>query len=133
MQTQNPNVKTKNHNAKFKTDLKIRAYTFSLEIMNFVAHLPNQKIYWAISDQLFRSATSIGANIVEAKCSNSKKEFMRFYEIALKSSNESKYWLCLLRDGTLEVDKEKTRELIREAIEISNMLGSSLLTMKKRR
>mgnify|MGYP003866386553 CR=1 FL=1 len=61
--------------------------------------LPNKKVYWVISDQLLRAATSIGANIVEAKASSSKRDFIKFYEIALKSANETKYWLGLLRDA----------------------------------
>ena len=65
---------------------------------------PSERIYWIISDQLLRSATSIGANIIEAKAASSKKDFIRFYEISLKSANETKYWLCLLRDGT-RIDK----------------------------
>ena len=47
--------------------------------------------------QLMRSASSVGANVIEAKNSSSRLEFKRYYEIALKSCNESKYWICLLR------------------------------------
>ena len=85
-----------------------------------------------ISDQLLRSATSIGANIVEAKSSSSKRDFIKFFEIALKSANETKYWLGLLRDAT-EADKDKVNYLLREVEEISKMLGSSLLTMKDKK
>lgn len=94
--------------------------------------MPNKKVYWIISDQLLRSATSIGANVVEAKSASSKRDFIRFYEIALKSANETKYWLGLLRDAT-EASKEKINELLKEVDEISKMLGSSLLTMKKKK
>ncbi|MBM4401875.1 MAG: four helix bundle protein [Candidatus Cloacimonetes bacterium] len=56
---------------------------------------------------------------------------MRYFEIALKSANEAKYWLCLLRDSNLEgVNKDKVEEVLHEAIELSNMIRSSLLTMK---
>ena len=79
-----------------------------------------------------RSATSIGANIVEAKSSSSRKDFIKFYEIALKSANETKYWLGLLRDAT-EADKSKIGELLAKVNELSNILGSSLLTLKKKR
>lgn len=85
-----------------------------------------------ISDQLLRSATSIGANTVEAKSSSSRKDFIRFYEIALKSANETKYWLCLLRDAT-EADKVEVSKLLSEAEELSNMLGASVLTLKDKR
>ena len=53
-------------------------------------------VFYSLISQLLRSATSIGANLVEARAAHSKKDFIKFYEIALKSSNETKYWLCLI-------------------------------------
>jgi four helix bundle protein len=124
-------VKGQNHNSNVKTNIKLRAYGFSLLVIKFMGNLPNKKTFWVIGDQLLRSATSIGANIVEAKSSSSKREFIKYYEIALKSANETKYWLCLLRDSDLEgVDKTEVETMLSEAIEISNMLGSALLTLK---
>ena len=114
-----------------KQQLKYRCYRFSISIIKFIETLPEKKTYWLISDQLLRAATSIGANIVEAKSSSSRKDFIRFYEIALKSANETKYWLGLLRDATLS-DKQKIDQLLKEVEEISRMLGSSLLTLKRK-
>jgi four helix bundle protein len=94
--------------------------------------MPNKRVYWVISDQLLRAATSIGANIIEAKSSSSKRDFIRFYEIALKSANETKYWLGLLRDTT-QTDRKKIEELLKEVNEISNIFAASLLTMKNKK
>ena len=113
-------------------DIKVRAYHFSISIIKFLEILPNKRLYWTISDQLLRSATSIGVNIIEAKSSSSKREFKRFYEIALKSANETKYWLGLLRDAT-DADKNIVNELLAEAKEISNILAASVLTMKNKK
>lgn len=126
------NLKSQNYNQNPKTDLTIRAYRFSINIIHFLETLPNKRVYWVITDQLLRSATSIGANIVEAKSASSKKDFIKFYEIALKSGNETKYWLGFLRDAT-ETDKSKINELLQETNQLSNMLGASLLTMKNKR
>lgn len=115
-----------------KLDLKYRAYNFSIRIIKFAGTLPNQRIYWIITDQLVRSATSIGANIIEAQAASSKRDFARFFEIALKSANETKYWLALLRDAT-DIEKERVNILIQEAKEVSNILGASLLTLKNKR
>lgn len=82
------NVKTTTKNPK--TDLKVRTYFFSIKVIKFLATLPDNKIYQIITAQLLRAVTSIGANIVEAKSSSSKRDFIKFYEIALKSANESK-------------------------------------------
>ena len=118
--------------SKLKTNLKYRCYHFSIKIIKFLERLPQKRVYWVISDQLLRAATSIGANIVEAQSSSSKREFIRFYDIALKSANETKYWLGLLRDAT-SIDKERIKPLLQEAEEISKMLGSSLLTLRNKK
>lgn len=124
------NLKTQNQNSNIKSnDVKVRAYEFSLDIIVFVNELPNKRGFWSIGDQLLRSATSIGANMMEAKSSSSKRDFIKYYEIALKSANETKYWICLLRDSYSELKPQCIR-LLNEAEEISNMLGSSVLTLK---
>ncbi len=125
--------KTKNqpHNPKANTDLRQRSFQFSLMVIQYLQTLPNQKIYWTISDQLLRSATSIGANIVEAKAASSKRDFLRFYEIALKSANETIYWLQLIKKGSLDKSDTLTN-IIDEAEQLAAMLGSSILTMKGR-
>jgi four helix bundle protein len=121
------NLKTQNHNLNVKSDVKKRSYVYSLDIIKFIEGLPNKRIYWSISDQLLRSATSIGANLTEAKAASSKRDFIKYYEIALKSANETKYWLCLLRDSKLS---ENIDNLIVESEELARMIASSLLTMK---
>lgn len=110
-------------------DLKIRTYDFSIEIIKFINSLLNKRAFWSIGDQLLRSATSIGANIIEAKASSSRKEFIKYYEIALKSANESKYWLSLLKDSYGELSS-RCYELLNELNEICRMLNSSVLTLK---
>ena len=65
-------------NSEQKTNLKYRSYKFSITIIKFISFLPNNNEYWAIRDQLLRCATSIGANIIEAIASSSKKDFIKF-------------------------------------------------------
>ena len=128
------NVKPTTQNLKLKksADIKVRAYHFSLVVIRFINQLPDKRAFLIIGDQLLRAITSIGANIIEAQSSSSRREFIKFYEIALKSANESKYWLCLLRDSYPQL-REQCRELLQETQEISNMLGSSILTLKGKR
>lgn len=124
------NRKTQNYISNLKSnDVKVRAYQFSIDIIRFVNSLPNKRAFWSMGDQLLRSATSIGANMIEGQASSSRREFIKFYEIALKSANETKYWLLLLKDSYLEMEKE-CEKLLNEATEIANMLGSSVLTLK---
>jgi len=117
-------------NEDFKRELIRRSYRFSLEIMSFIDIFPKREFSLEIlAKQLLRSATSIGANIIEAQASSSKKDFINFIHHSLKSANETKYWLGLLRDSG-KVDREKGNKLLKEAIELSNILGSSLLSLK---
>ena len=117
------------YNPKVKNDLKLRSYTFSISVIRLTDALPNKRSAWVIQDQLIRSATSIGANLVEARAAGTRLEFKKFHEIALKSANETKYWLLLLRDTGLS-DRRAINILLKEVIELSNMLASGILKLK---
>src|SRR3990170_3354693 len=119
-------------NQNFKTDLRQRCYKFSLDIIYLTDTLPNKRSAWIITDQLIRSATSIGANLTEARASSSRLEFKKFYEIALKSANETKYWLNLLKDTKL-ANSVRITELLAEVTEISNMLGAGEISVTSAR
>lgn len=125
-------MKNEKPQEKTKKDLKYRTYVFSLEIISLLEKLPKTYIYDILGKQVLRSATSIGANIIEAQAGSSKKDFVRFYQIALKSCNETKYWLSILKIKNKE-NLEKIEKLLTETIELGNMLGASIITMKGKR
>ncbi|RJQ24474.1 four helix bundle protein [Candidatus Parcubacteria bacterium] len=129
---QKSKFKMQNYNSKFKSDLKTRCYKFSLVIISLIDSLPNKRTAWIIADQLLRSAMSIGANLIEGSAASSRIEYKKFYEIALKSANEAKYWLAMLKE-LIPVKKEGIDAFIREADEISKIIGTSVLTMKGKR
>ncbi len=110
-------------------NIRHRCFHFSKKIIEFVKESKIERIFFSIFDQLVRSATSIGANVIEGSSGSSKKDFMNFFLIALKSANETKYWLCLIRD-TIEVDRNKVQTLINEADEISKIIASIVLSAK---
>lgn len=110
-------------------DIKHRAYIFSKNTINYITSVKIDRIYFSIFDQLLRSATSIGANLVEGSAGASRKDFINYYTIALKSANETKYWLCLIRD-TLNVDKNIVKELLEEADEISKIIARIIISTK---
>ncbi len=118
-----------NQNSKPKTDLKRRAYKYSIGMIEFLDTLPKDTSSQVIAKQLLRSATSIGANIVEAKGASSKRDFTNFFSHSLKSANESLYWLGLLRDAK-KIESTRLEYLLNETKELANMLGSSILTLK---
>jgi four helix bundle protein len=88
------------------------------------------KVNSSLFEQLIRSATSVGANVIEGMAGSSKKDWIRFYTIALKSANETKYWLCLIRD-TIQISNAKVQELISEADEISKIIASIIINANK--
>lgn len=113
-------------------DLKERSYKYSLTIIAFIDKLSKDMSSQIISRQLLRAATSIGANIIEAQASPSKRDFTNFFNHALKSANESRYWLELLKDSS-KADRDIIEPLLRETKEIANILGSSILTLRGKR
>ncbi|MGB9743191.1 MAG: four helix bundle protein [Minisyncoccales bacterium] len=106
-----------------------RLIKFSLEIIKFCQEVRKDRNLWSIADQLIRSATSIGANIIEAKASSSKLDYLKFFQIALKSANETKYWLILVRESLTDL-KVQADKLLREVDEIAKIIGAGVLTMK---
>ena len=109
--------------------MKQRAYLYSIGLIKFIDRLPKDSSSQIIAKQLLRSGTSIGANIVEAHGSSGRRDFANFFTHALKSANESKYWLGLLRD-TQKAPEETVGILLQETIELANILASSLLTIR---
>jgi len=117
---------------EFKKQLIRRAYLFGREVILLMERLPNKRACWIIGDQLLRSATSIGANIIEAQAASSKRDFINFLNHALKSANETKYWLALLKDAAPN-QESKISELLKETDELARILGSTIATLKGRR
>lgn len=120
-----------NYNSKFKSDLRDRCFKLSLNIITLCDTLPNKRAAWIIADQLIRSATSIGANLIEARASSSRLEFKKYYEISLKSANETVYWLNLLKESGL-AKAENIDPLVKEVEEIGKMLGAGVIKLKQK-
>jgi len=118
-----------NDSVKFKNEFKKRLYSWVLRLIKFIDRLPKDSVCLVMGKQLLRSGTSILANYIEASSASSKKDFTNFFTHALKSANESKVWLCLLRD-TDKGDKKELGYLLDELIEVANIIATSILTLK---
>ena len=112
-------------------NIRHRCFYFSKDVIAFVRSVRVEQLLASLLDQLVRSATSIGANIVEGRAGSTKKDLINYLTIALKSANETKYWLCLLKD-TVELDKSKATELIKEADELSKIIATIIINAKSR-
>jgi four helix bundle protein len=111
-------------------NLKHRAFYFAKDVIEFVKEVEVTGLYSSLFEQLIRCATSIGANLVEGAAGSSRRDWLKFTVIALKSANEVKYWLCLIKD-TQKVNMDLVVRLINEANELSNILGAIVLKAKK--
>lgn len=121
-----------NDKVKFKKAFKRRLYEFVLKVLSLIEDLPKDRIGLIIGDQLLRSGTSILSNYIEGQSASSKKDFIKYFEISLKSGNESKVWLCILKDRG-KIKKEEAFWFLNELKEICNILASSILTLKGKR
>lgn len=121
-----------NNRERFKAEFKNRIYCWVLKLLNFIDGLPKDSVSRNLGNQLIRSSTSILANYVEAHFSNSKKDFAYYFRIALRSANESKVWLALLRDMKRS-KRETINILLKELQEIAAILASSLITLKNQK
>lgn len=89
------------------------------------------KGHYSIINQLERSATSIGANVREAKYAHSKADFISKLQIALKECYETEYWLELLQKSEIIVN-DIINVLLHDCGTIRRMLISSLNTIKQK-
>lgn len=121
-----------NDKSKFKNDFKARLYNFTLKLIDFLDKLPNDNVSRRIGDQLLRSITSILGNYIEDQSASSKKDFTNFFNHSLKSANESKLWLAILRDSK-RANMDDVSFFLKELDEISNIFASSILTLKNKK
>ncbi|MDP3965704.1 MAG: four helix bundle protein [bacterium] len=118
-----------NDNSDFKKEFVARLVRFTIAILRLASKLRDDRNLWAVADQVIRSGSSVGANVVEAKAASSRRDYIKFFEIALKSANETRYWLIVIREYNAAYKSESDTLLV-ETDEICKIIGSSVLTLK---
>jgi len=88
--------KAQSSNDKAKYDLEERTALFGEIIIDFAKGLSKDSINSPLVSQLIRSATSIGANYMEADCAESKKDFCHKLGICKKEAKETTHWLRMI-------------------------------------
>ncbi|MFH1713157.1 MAG: four helix bundle protein [Candidatus Jacksonbacteria bacterium] len=115
-QAQNPKFKK-------KYDLIERTAKFGEEIIIFIKKLPKNPINIPLMSQVIRSATSIGANYMEADGAESKRDFKHKIAVCKKESKETMHWLRMVAQANPE-NKEECRKLWKEVHELVLIFSS---------
>ena len=111
-------------------DLKVwqKSHGLTLRVYRETACFPKDELY-ALTSQMRRAASSVGANIAEGCCRNGDAEFARFLYVAMGSANELEYHTLLARDlGFLKPDIADV--LAQDITEVKRMLSSLIKKLK---
>lgn len=108
-----------------------KSEAFSLRIIELYKFLVYQKKEFVLSNQILRSGTSIGANIVESEYSESKSDFIHKLTISQKEAGETLYWLRLLGKSGY-IDAELFKSLYKDCEEILKILTAIIRNHKNK-
>ncbi|MFP5471201.1 MAG: four helix bundle protein [Bacteroidia bacterium] len=99
-------------------------FDFALEIISFSEELRKMNKY-EMASQVFRSGTSIGANIREAQNAESKADFIHKFKIAAKEADELEYWLELCSKSEHYPNTKELKEKLKPIIKVISKIISS--------
>ena|SRR6195952_3823404 len=99
-------------------------FKFSLKIIRFTEELESKRKF-NVANQLFRSGTSIGANVREAQGAESKIDFRHKCKIAYKEAEETEYWLSLCKHAENYPYEEEMYNDIQSIIKVLGKIISS--------
>ena len=111
--------------------IKEKSRNFAIRIIRLYKYLCDEKKEFVLSKQLLRSGTSIGANVNEALCGISKKDFLAKMYIAYKETAESLYWLDLL-NATDFISEKEFQSINNDCDELKKLLSSITKTTHER-
>ncbi|NCS87940.1 MAG: four helix bundle protein [Ignavibacteria bacterium CG2_30_36_16] len=114
---------------KSENIIQNKSYQFALRIIKLYKFLIEEKKEFVLSKQILRCGTSIGANIEEGIAGQSKADFIAKFQIALKESRETHYWIRLLIDSNY-LDKKSGQSILNDCEELLKLLNAILKTSK---
>ncbi len=112
-------------------DLSERVLTFVVRIFKLAKALPADPFSRHVAVQLFRAASSTGANYEEARGAESRDDFVHKVGVAWKELKESWFWLRFIHRAEL-IGPERVEPLLKEAEELCRIFGSSVRTARER-
>ena len=109
--------------------LRQKSYAFALTVIKVYKQVVLEQKEYVLSKQLLKSGTAIGALVREAEFAQSKPDFISKLSISLKESNETEYWILLMRDSGF-INIKTSTDLLTDNKELISMLISSIKTTK---
>ena len=110
--------------------VKTKSFELAIRGVNFYKYLVAEKKEYIMSKQFLRSVTSVGANVREAVNAQSKPDFIHKLSIAQKESDESLYWLELLKE-TNYISELEFESIYQQNNEVLKIIRSIVITSKK--
>jgi four helix bundle protein len=111
------------------TELDERIFVCFCDVIRFVRTIQPEPGVRRLIDQLVASTGSIAANRQEATSGSSRREFIRFNEIALRSAKESVLWLRAFEATGIGDPREATR-LLDETGQLARIIGAIVVKSK---
>ncbi|MVM32761.1 four helix bundle protein [Spirosoma sp. HMF4905] len=109
-----------------------KSFRFAVRIIRLYQHLKETKKEYILSKQMLRSGTSVGANVREGNNAESKADFIHKLGIAQKETDETIYWLELLKE-TDYLNQTEFNSIYGDADELLKLIRSIILTAKSNR
>jgi four helix bundle protein len=109
-----------------------RALVFACQVIDpFVPSIPDRPGMRRVQDQLVGASGGIGANLEEAQAASSRREFIRYCEIALRESRETNFWLTVCQRTRLG-DQALCGALLDEGLQIARIIAAIIINSKNR-
>jgi four helix bundle protein len=108
-----------------------KSMAFAIRIVNLYKVLCDKKKEYVLAKQVLKAGTSIGANIAEAECAISRKDFLAKAYIAYKECAETKFWLELLHK-TEFISSDEYTSITGDCDEIYRILAAITKTTREK-
>ena len=118
---------------KQKAGIHELSYDFGCRITRLFQYLTEDSEYkeFVMAKQIYRSGTSVGANVRESKHAQSDADFLSKMSIAYKEADETDYWMNLLHDNGY-INDEQYESLKKDMDRILKLLTSIVKTMNQK-
>ncbi|MEM6560213.1 MAG: four helix bundle protein [Planctomycetota bacterium] len=110
--------------------MAVRTREFAVRCLRLCDALPKRSVGHAVSGQLSRSGTSVGANFRAARRARSKKEYAAKLFITREEADETVYWLEIIEHADL-LPKHRIEALQQGAEELLKIINKLIQNTRR--